>query len=1658
MLIMNEKEDIINDIIYIIKNSKKIDDLKNIFKENSLKDLRNYVDNYYWYRCLVHEIENNNVSINILEWIYFQGKYNIFNSSFLSVAIEKNNFKIANYIIEKGEESINLLSYDNLLADINIKGYQYLLRKGLYITSDLCIEIIKQNKFKFLNQILKFFIFDNDFILLLLLYYKSKTEISNVYLNQIIEKEKKKVDFNRKLYEISVLGNKIEIINILYYYDTREKEDIFKDFYSIFNEAKNAKNLFINKLKNIKSKIPVNQKFIHHLECIITKFEIKEKISCFIKNNNINELQNYIQKNNILLNEYCKCFYKNDDLLKFAIKNSASMNMVSYIIKSCSYDLSKLYFDKLEKDEVHSIIHIVLSKNNYKLLDFLIKHGLDIHQMNGLSWLYENQQLNNKNLSNILSHEFCIKSNTICQLIMDYRMDVVEKVFKYYYFNNDFILKLLFMYQNKSGLTDFLLRKMIYRENNKISFNKSMYEKVMNHKNDETISFLFHHDTRNKEVILKDIFQIYDRNERIFHNGKKYNFIEKIKNRELELPIDSYFLDQLAHSEEIEKNLIEKINEENVPEIKYYLLRNNIDMTYFNHDQFDFLIYAIEQDFSFPIIEFIIDHYSSLDYTIHSKDSQDDMSPLFCALIHKNYGVVQLLLNRKASVNFRIQEKELLDKLYHKKLLNKKILKLLISYGVKISSKVMTDLIKDKRIDLLKIIRNNAIFDNVFILNLLSIYSHHIPLSQTRLKKTIIKEESKIDIGEDWFKMMMMRENLNIMEMFYHYRRCEREENLKLNKEELNCLLNYCIENDDYYLMNKIFNSSSFDFDQYDLEENVFYHYDIYSSFYDRVSGHLKILKFLVKRTFGQASFNLKNVKFYEKLNDIELETENVFSFVKFYIKQWLNHVSFNFKNYDFEKILFSLGFEGITKISLKEKTILLMKDFIEEALKHISFDFHHVSFENILDCLKHQIKLYCQKYHSKIEHLILLQLIIEQCISHKTFDFQYINFEEVLSILNDLSYQNDTEIVFNLLKFTIYKLIHHKTFDIHHINIKKDIMILVLQKDSLSIIKYFLEEIFHSSSFSTINTNYIEDILLTISRTESMELIEYVLEHLSLQESFDTKSYLLTISKIENIKISKFLVEKLFQRPSFKIDENNLKIILLTLCKINQPILFEILMEHIYYDIKCSSKLFNLFQIYICKLLKTAIRFNNIYFVNYIIEKLLLEEKEITLKSNFVETSLYYACKIDNVAILKLFLEKILFHQNSLESIAFLDSRIMSELDSLYLSLILNIFIKLKQQNLIQHLVKYSKVDINAKDGNGYFPLMISYSIVRENNDKKSLEIFNFLLDNGASCNICDKNNIPLLFLALKNNSYSILQQLFKRNLLINDIIRRYASSELIKAIETSKIENIKILIENPKIYTNNTNDNKNTNNIDDEYFSPLTIAYFLDCQEIFNTLMNYVNIYELDKFGYNILHYAVIRNDKDLIINLIKEDLDVNCQKSMNVGMVHSAIKISIHLKNYEILLILLSNNKNLRINDVNKNKQGLLWTILYCKNYTIEEKLKWMEDLIIHGADVNEYDQKGRSLLSYALKEKSIPMIKLFMTYGANINLPLNKTNSNLSILKYSLEHESLDLIECLIKYDKSNNISDEDIISLVKDGRFDLIQRLIPNIIDINRKYD
>eukprot|EP00833_Pecoramyces_ruminatium_P015127 jgi/Orpsp1_1/1189159/evm.model.d7180000069924.1 len=266
--------------------------------------------------------------------------------------------------------------------------------------------------------------------------------------------------------------------------------------------------------------------------------------------------------------------------------------------------------------------------------------------------------------------------------------------------------------------------------------------------------------------------------------------------------------------------------------------------------------------------------------------------------------------------------------------------------------------------------------------------------------------------------------------------------------------------------------------------------------------------------------------------------------------------------------------------------------------------------------------------------------------------------------------------------------------------------------------------------------------------------------------------------------------------------------------------------------------------------LLEKAVKTNNYAFV-----KNILSYKAFTFRNILSESILAEANKNSNMDIMKLLIKtslkcvskEIIKKNTPKKKISDSDSSgsesdesssqsvvITSTYDLHYLNLILNMAIKIKNMKLVQYLVEdkefKSIIDLNVKDTSGEYPIIISIYC-------GNVEIFEYLLDHGANCNIKDSNGNPLLSLAINNNPLLVKYLLKKPNILINEKDAN-GNYPLINAINQNDIDNVILLVK----YGNDFNIDMDISDMNGN--TPLTLSYKLEHFEIFKFLVKYLDI----------------------------------------------------------------------------------------------------------------------------------------------------------------------------------------------------------------------
>jgi len=131
-------------------------------------------------------------------------------------------------------------------------------------------------------------------------------------------------------------------------------------------------------------------------------------------------------------------------------------------------------------------------------------------------------------------------------------------------------------------------------------------------------------------------------------------------------------------------------------------------------------------------------------------------------------------------------------------------------------SNSLSQMIYNKQNDLLKNVIKQKIFDNKFILTLLSFYEEKIALSKQQLVNIINKEKSKFSTKYEWYYKALCSNNIEALKILFDY--CGNDHNSFLEGYELCELFDEAIENNNYFFIEKLINYESFNFNRFNIE------------------------------------------------------------------------------------------------------------------------------------------------------------------------------------------------------------------------------------------------------------------------------------------------------------------------------------------------------------------------------------------------------------------------------------------------------------------------------------------------------------------------------------------------------------------------------------------------------------------------------------------------------------------------------------------------------------------------------------------------------------------------------------------------------------------------------------------------------------------------
>jgi len=317
-----------------------------------------------------------------------------------------NIFNYLNYIQTKfNKVSGNRSNNDNTLF-INKPNVKYILKHGFNYTNMNSIVMKELLNLNFgvtlLDVIFKYYIYNNSFILKLLLIYKNKVCLKTCQLEQILVKEKRKLPITGLLYKRAlktVLKERLDIIRIIFYYDTKEPNLILNKFfrkkYIIIEEMCLAGEYSLLKIVLSQSKVKLNVRKIENIFAVIihhNKYPVlKFSIELLSKNSNF-RLVDISFKNLLLIAVHNDNFYKKSQeereknkkiillLLQYILHltiNDETINLDVSLLKEFDQSSVSLILNAfirilhlplitylLENEEVKSLVDINIHDNN----------------------------------------------------------------------------------------------------------------------------------------------------------------------------------------------------------------------------------------------------------------------------------------------------------------------------------------------------------------------------------------------------------------------------------------------------------------------------------------------------------------------------------------------------------------------------------------------------------------------------------------------------------------------------------------------------------------------------------------------------------------------------------------------------------------------------------------------------------------------------------------------------------------------------------------------------------------------------------------------------------------------------------------------------------------------------------------------------------------------------------------------------------------------------------------------------------------------------------------------------------------------------------------------------------------------------------------------
>ncbi|KAG4106091.1 ankyrin repeat-containing domain protein [Neocallimastix lanati (nom. inval.)] len=983
------------------------------------------------------------------------------------------------------------------------------------------------------------------------------------------------------------------------------------------------------------------------------------------------------------------------------------------------------------------------------------------------------------------------------------------------------------------------------------------------------------------------------------------------------------------------------INKHEIIEIQKFVRNNCVEI----EDVRELLIYALQNKENNRIIEYLIE---LLNYNLNYYN-QEGKVPLFVSLQQKNYYITDKLLKNKADINYIDKNGEnVLLYLYHKKVLNEKMLVYLLEKGIDVSycqqktDKTFLDYIDEYRNRnfiniILKYFYNN---DVEVVLSLILSHKNKWGISN-RLLKEIIRYRINPKIKNKLMLLAYHHNNINLLRFLF-----------KSSEDNIDFIKNY--EQQERFIDYKIYTNEL----EILLIENGTDIDIIVSNCYDnQYTELLRICKFtnILERVKFLISYGARvNQKSYYRNEFSDPGTPIIFSIrresldiIKYLYENGadLFKVKDHAKNYALkaalENILYLKYLTENTSFLNRHYLLLTMMDACAdnhiECVKY--FMEHGIDINERVHCVYgHDVTpLYVACQH---HHIDLVKYLIDHG-ANTDFDKERIrekrreqdkSEQEIGTILNYTFKSNNKELAHYLMKHNagIYDSHTHKV-------VKNDIS-LVYQYGGPMMASYFIKNKRLRNERDASGNTILMKILMTFPKEHADRSINYL------------------ISK---------------RGMDINIQNNNGDTLLMIACQKNYRSLVEKLIEH-HVELDTINRQGNTALIISCQ--------NQCY---EIVKLLLQYQANISIVNNKGHSVLHIACMNNNEEIAKLLMEQganeelkdyqgwtpltYAYRHGNLELIQYIQERMKEKRRKRRRTEMENeIEIEIECQQSwkrriipnYQHLNQYLHldIDINCKNKYGLTALMMAC-------DRSNVDFVKFLISHGADINAATKDH------------------------------HQTALTIAYKKLENRIVIILKYLLHNG----GNVADIKNILCVSNIYWSEAYLYYFIQHQ---------IDINGLAKDGETALIYACKQRNLKLMKYLLRHGAYINGQnKEGKTVFMQASIKV-----NKVILNFLLDHHANPDLQDIHgttalmyackheninmtnyllnhqaklnlKDKFGKNELMISC----LRGNLPLVKILLRHGANLQDRDNQGHSVLMYACKSGNLTLVRYLMAQG-------------------------------------------------------------------------